>query len=140
MELVTLKTFDNAIDVHILKNRLESEGITCFVFDEHIVSAYPLYSLSVGGIKLKVREEDVESAKEILKDIYQTPLTDELNSEIICPSCESKSIESGHKTLKGLKGIISGFISFFFMVFPIYMKQSYHCNDCGHDFQKKRTQ
>lgn len=32
--MVTLKTFDNLVDAHLLKTKLESEGVTCFLFDE----------------------------------------------------------------------------------------------------------
>jgi len=47
MKLVTLKTFDNSIEAHLLKVKLESEGIRCFIFDENIVSMNPILTLQL---------------------------------------------------------------------------------------------
>ena len=55
-DLKIVKIFDNPIDVHILKVRLEEEEIECFIFDENTVSINPMYSYAVGGIKLKVKD------------------------------------------------------------------------------------
>ena len=52
MELITVKVFDSGIEAHILKARLESENIPCFIFDENIVTLNPLFNFAVGGIKL----------------------------------------------------------------------------------------
>lgn len=69
--LVTIATFNEPTEAHILKGRLEAEGILCFLGDEHIIGAYPLYAMAVGGIKLKVTENDVDEAKTILRRIWQ---------------------------------------------------------------------
>jgi hypothetical protein len=53
----------------IIKGRLESEGIQCFVKDELTVQANNLYSNAVGGVKLQVLEEDVERARVILTEL-----------------------------------------------------------------------
>lgn len=45
---------------------LEAEGIRAFVIDEELVMANWLYSGAVGGVKVKVREGDVERALDIL--------------------------------------------------------------------------
>lgn len=37
------------IDCYLLKGRLESEGIDCFVFDDEKVSVNPFKSVAVGG-------------------------------------------------------------------------------------------
>lgn len=137
MELITLKTFDNPIDVHILRARLESEDITCFIFDENIVSVNPLYNITVGGIKLKVREDQYQLALEVLKDIDGTPYTDDNEKKIVCPKCNSEDIESGFRSVKGIAGIVSMIISFLFTVFPIYLSSKYRCNNCGTEFKIK---
>ena len=58
MKLITIKVFENAIDAHILKTKLESEGIPAILVDENIVTLNPLYNIAVGGGKLQVRDED----------------------------------------------------------------------------------
>ncbi len=55
--------------MHVVKGRLEADGIECFVRDEHTITAIPVYDIALGGIKLQVREQDVEAAKEILKTV-----------------------------------------------------------------------
>lgn len=137
MQFITLKIFDNVIDAYILKSRLENDGIECFIFDEHIVTQDPLLNYAVGGIKLKVYEKDYAPALEILKEINETPYLDEQEKIIQCPSCTSTDIISGHRSMKGIKGIISMITSFFFMIFPIYANPVYRCNNCGEEFKTK---
>lgn len=138
MALITFKTFDNSIDAHILKIKLESEGITCFLFDENIVSVNPLYSNLVGGIKLKINEEDLEQAKGILSELEQTPYTTEDEHVITCPKCQSTHIESGHKSMRSVGAVISAIASFLFFIFPVYRKDVYKCKDCGAEFNLKK--
>ncbi|MHB1279582.1 MAG: putative signal transducing protein [Bacteroidia bacterium] len=66
MNLITLKTFDNPIEAHLFRTVLENEGIPCKIFDELMVGLNPLYTITVGGVKLKIRETDLEAALEIL--------------------------------------------------------------------------
>lgn len=68
-KLVTIKTFNHPNDLLVIRSRLESEGIECFVQDEQITQVHPFYSGAVGGAKLQVREEDVERAIEIMKEV-----------------------------------------------------------------------
>ena len=137
MTLITFKTFDNAVDAHLLKIKLESEGITCFLFDEHIVSINPLYSNSVGGIKLKINDEDLAHAKEILLELEGTPYTTDDGKAIHCPKCASTHIQSGYKSMKNAGGILAAIMSFILVVFPIYSKGVYKCLDCGEEFDGK---
>lgn len=137
MALITFKTFDNSVDAHLLKIKLESEGIVCFLFDEHIVSINPLYSNLVGGIKLKINEEDVAHAKEILLELEETPYTADTGKVISCPKCASAHIQSGYKSMKSVGGIISVITSLLLVVFPLYSKDVYKCLDCGEEFDGK---
>ncbi len=70
MDFVTVARFSNSFDMHVVKGRLEADGIPCFVRDEHTISAQPFYDIALGGIKLQVQEKDVKAAKEILKDVH----------------------------------------------------------------------
>jgi hypothetical protein len=137
MGLITFKTFDNAIDAHILKIKLESEGIVCFLFDENIVSVNPLYSNLVGGIKLKINEEDIPHAKNIVLELEETPLTTEDNEIIACPKCQSTKIESGYKSMRSIGAVLSAIVSFLLLIFPIYRKTVYKCLECGNEFDVK---
>lgn len=135
LELITIKTFDNLIEAHIMKSKLESENIMCFLFDENIVGLNPLYNVAVGGIKLKVNKSDVNKVSEIIEETTKSTLTNDQGEVIKCLNCESEDIYSGFKSMKGIKGILSAIVSFLFMVFPIYYKTVYKCKNCGHEFK-----
>ena len=66
-KLITVLTFTYPHELAIIRGRLESEGIECFVQDELTVQVSPFYSNAIGGIKLRVRESDYQKAVEILK-------------------------------------------------------------------------
>ncbi|HCQ30035.1 MAG TPA: DUF2007 domain-containing protein [Flavobacteriales bacterium] len=135
MELITIKTFDNPIDAHVMKSKLESEGVKCFLFDENVVGLNPVYNIAVGGIKLKILESDLEKAVSIIDETENSKPTNEKGEIVICPHCHSKDIYTSYKSTKGLKGTISILISFLLMVFPIYFKTVYKCKKCGAEFK-----
>lgn len=137
MKLVTIKTYDDGISAHIAKSTLESEGIMCYIYDENIVTLNPLYNFAVGGIKLKVNEEDIAKAQQFLNSIEHKPYTDNKDEVISCPNCESTDLYSDFKSMKGAKGILSAISSFFFAVFPIYYKSVYKCKQCNTEFKAK---
>ncbi len=135
MRLITIKTFENPIQAHIIKTRLESEDVLCFLFDENIVSINPLYNVLVGGIKLKIREEDHEKAQKILDDFDRSPSVDQEDKVIKCPQCQSSDLISGFRTIKGSKGIVAFIISFFLLIYPFYIKTVYKCRSCQSEFK-----
>ena len=65
--LVTVKVFYESTEVLVPRSLLESEGIECCAKDELTAQVYNVASV-VGGIKLQVKEEDVEKAVQILMD------------------------------------------------------------------------
>ena len=135
MELVTVRTFDNSIQAHLLKSKLESEGITCYLFDENIVGLNPLYNITIGGIKLKINKFDMDKASLIIQEVDQSKLTNDQGESLKCPNCHSEEIYSGFKSMKGIKGILSVIISFLLIVFPIYLKTVKKCKECGYEFK-----
>lgn len=134
MNLLTLKTFDNTFEANMLKSKLESEDIQCVLFDENLVSLNPLYNITIGGIKLNINSADLGKAQSVLAEIDVTPITNDNDEIIACPKCKSTEIELGSKSLKGLKGIFSGLLAVFFMIYPPYVKHVYKCKQCGVEF------
>ena len=135
MHLITLTTFDNAVEVHIVKARLEGEGIQSMLQDENMVALNPLYNVTLGGIKLKVLAEDVERAQAVLQEIEQAPMTDDHDQVIHCPNCGSAELYQGFKSMKGTKGVLAAVISFLLMVFPLHFKTVYRCKHCETEFK-----
>ena len=79
MELITLKSFENPIEAHILRSLLENENIEVFIFDELSTVINPYIAYGNGGIKVKIKREDEEKALKVLKDIEDNPFTLEEN-------------------------------------------------------------
>ncbi len=137
MNLITLKTFDDAIKAHILLNKLESEGIVCYIHDDNIVTINPLFSNAVGGVKLKVNDYDLEKAQLIVKEVKGQPYTDNEDKLIVCPNCGSINLYADFKSMKSTKGIFAAIASFLFFVFPIFYKSVYRCKECQTEFNPK---
>ncbi|WP_303917601.1 DUF2007 domain-containing protein [Draconibacterium sediminis] len=76
IQLVTLFSSNIPVDCHILKGRLETEGIDCFVFDENIVWVHSFRAVAIGGVKLKVPSHQLEPATAILAHLNEGCLFD----------------------------------------------------------------
>ncbi|MBS2213848.1 DUF2007 domain-containing protein [Carboxylicivirga mesophila] len=68
-DLRTIITFELPHDAHLVKTKLESEGIQVTLNDELTVQVDNYISNAIGGIKLQVLERDIITAKSILKEL-----------------------------------------------------------------------
>jgi hypothetical protein len=73
MNYVLLGTYENYIDAHIVQGRLEEEGISCWLKDEHTLTINPLWNNALGYIKLMVPDTQYERALEILNGPSRGP-------------------------------------------------------------------
>ncbi len=137
----TLCTFDNYVTAHIIKSRLEVEGIICTLRDEHTIVMQWAWANALGGIKLDVPPEQYELAKHILSEIDSEVEADrqtigfeedtaQLNPDNrICTHCGSKNT----KNLEYSKR--ASFLSWIMLGFPIPLKtDKWHCFHCGENF------
>lgn len=76
-QLITIYTSNRPLDCHIRKLRLEADGIRCFVFDEHMIYVHPFYAIAIGGAKLKVPEDVMSEAMELLQQAVEPALLQE---------------------------------------------------------------
>ncbi|MGB9428413.1 MAG: hypothetical protein WCC11_00800 [Gammaproteobacteria bacterium] len=75
-EYVTIATYDKTTDAHIAMGRLAAEGITALLFDDNMVQMDWLYSIALGGIKLRVTRADENVARRVLATDYSHDLDD----------------------------------------------------------------
>jgi hypothetical protein len=73
-EYITVATFDKTTDAHIAMGRLAAEGIRALLFDDNMVQMDWLYSIALGGIKLRVVRADESLARQILSTDYSRDL------------------------------------------------------------------
>ena len=77
MPLQTIYTSNIPVNCHILKGRLESDGLDCFLFDEHLVWVHPFYAVAIGGVKLKVPADQLVLGQKIISALREGKLSDE---------------------------------------------------------------
>jgi hypothetical protein len=71
-ETVTLVTVARSLipsELHILRARLEGDGIPSFVIDDNITRMNSLWSVAVGGARLLVPQQFAAEAKQIIEHV-----------------------------------------------------------------------
>ncbi len=94
--LVTLQHFRDIPEALLAKGKLESAGIDCLLADGNLVRMDWLLSNAIGGIRLQVRQQDLESARALLNEPIPPEFGDEALGEPFiqprCPRCCSLDI------------------------------------------------
>jgi hypothetical protein len=108
---------------------LETASIDCYLYDENMVRLDWLWSNLLGGLKLVVRQSDVEDAEKALiskpDEKFDVEGVGEYAQEL-CPKCGSKDV-SCDELLKRVAG------AGLFLGLPIAMHQKgWNCHSCGH--------
>jgi hypothetical protein len=66
-ELLTIRQFRDLPEALLAKSVLDSAGIECFLGDDNLIRIDWLWSNLLGGIKLRVRQEDALVASRLLE-------------------------------------------------------------------------
>lgn len=129
--LVTIAAFSEPIEAHLARSRLECDGLTCSLADEHIVGVYWLSTAAVGGVKLQVRERDREHALRVLEETSSRPaastewVTGDLDAPR-CPSCGSLRVERERFERRLV------FLSWLLLGIPLpFLRRFERCRRCG---------
>jgi hypothetical protein len=140
-KIVTFQSYYDPMLAHIVRTRLEANGIPCFIADENTIGANPLYNQAVGGVKVKVFERDLERCLEILAsegDLHEQDhfdIDDETNTYVVCPFCASTNV-TNIVLDKDNKDSRPDFLkSFINLVNPFHTEKYWHCNNCRQDFE-----
>lgn len=95
--LITIGRYLNPWEAHVLRGRLEAEGIPAFVTnDAHAIAAFPM-SYAFGGTALQVPSSRVDEATAILADYASGALENDLRAATglpspKCPRCGSADL------------------------------------------------
>lgn len=68
MKTTKLITCDNLTEAHLIKGRLNNEGIECFLTNQNFTSLMPISDKRFTGIQVIVSESDLDKAKQIIED------------------------------------------------------------------------
>jgi hypothetical protein len=64
--IVTLTRCGELTTAQLLRGRLDAEGIECFIPDEHLAAQTWHLTRAIGGIRVQVRQVDMERAQQVL--------------------------------------------------------------------------
>ncbi len=135
--LVTVAACAQPVEAHLLRCRLEAEGVDAFVADEHIVSLQWLYSAAVGGVKVQVHARDAERARGILEaSSFQRSdsarfVTEDLRAPR-CPDCGSLDVQQRFsRRVTFASSLLLGF------PLPWPLRRS-RCRSCGAHWRSPR--
>ena len=124
MELVIIRTFDNYINANMMLNKLQNNGIECFLKDEFSATINPILSNAIGGIKLMVKDKDVKEATEMLKAIDTEYLL-----AAKCPNCGKVGLD--YITKPGAKNFVTAILTWFVSSYAIAPEHVYYCSNCN---------
>ena len=146
-KFTTILTGTFGSEIAVVRSKLESEGIDCFVKNELTAQVLPHISNAVGGVKLQIRESDLARALEILNQTEAPSLETEANEsqpdagetvrknpDITCPFCGSTEVVKTKKA--GWTFLIT---SLLFMVPTIFLNTRYYCFACKREFKRKQV-
>lgn len=130
---VTLTSFSTPLEAHMMRGRLEAEGIAVQIADEHLINADWLMSQALGGVKLQVDAADLARAEALLGELAAAEFEweQEPSPEPVCPHCGSTEIGE-QKTLWRLAMLL-----FFLEHVPLPAGRGrWQCRHCGHRWQE----
>ena len=142
----TLITFTYPQEAHQVQAYLNSFGIETMITDELTAQVHNFYSTAIGGVKIKVKEADIDEGLRLLKSggYIQDKESDNVVVETIyystspnrkeCPFCHSKHIarRNDPNPLVVVVFFLLGFL------FPLF-RRSYLCYDCYKSWKFQRA-
>jgi hypothetical protein len=135
-KLVTLRKFRDLPEALLAKGSLESSGIDCYLGDDNMVRLDWFISNLIGGVKLRVKPEDVEAANQILDQ----PIPEEFDVEGVgeyeqprCPQCEGLDV-----SFEELNKPVAYGTAWLNVPMPIHNK-GWKCHACGHKWEDDVT-
>jgi hypothetical protein len=139
-KIITFESYYDSMLAHIVRSKLEANGIPCFITDENTIGANPLYNQAVGGIKVKIFERDLQRCREILAtegDLHEQDhfeIDDETNTYVVCPYCASTNVRNiAEKKDDGEWSALLGSLSN--LINPFHTGKNWHCFNCQQDFE-----
>lgn len=130
--LVTLARFLDPWEAHVIRARLEADGIPASVaFANHAIVNWPM-SIALGGTAVQVPASCLEQSRKILSDYHTGALEDELlaatgTQREHCPSCGSTHFI---RTMPWPERILAAVVIVIFAPFPT-RRRKFICSDCG---------
>ena len=139
-KIVTFERYYDPMLAHIIRTRLEANGIPCFIADENTFGSNPIYNPAAGGVKLKIFERDIARCRELLAtegDLHEQDhheVDDENDAYVVCPFCASTNVSniSAEKETGEWPNVLDSIIN---LVNPFSAAKNWRCNNCLQQFE-----
>jgi DNA-directed RNA polymerase subunit M/transcription elongation factor TFIIS len=126
-EFVQIAAYRDVMLAKLAVSKLESEGISAHILNEHIVTQNWSYSQAVGGVQVMVPRDQAEKAKEIL-DQDHSEIMEDLDPAIVCEKCGSDDVAIMNNRRR--------FAISALLLFPVFLwRKKYTCRSCGHSWR-----
>ncbi len=132
-KLVMLRQFRDLPEALLAKGALESAGIESFLADDNMVRMDWFISNLIGGIKIKVKPEDLEAAQEILDQ----PIPEGFEVEGVgdyqqphCPKCGSLDV-----TFQQLNQPVAYGSAWLSLPLPVHYN-AWRCRSCKYEWKE----
>ena len=132
-QFVILRRYRDLPEAVVVKSILDSDGIECFLTDENLIRMDWFWSGLLGGVKLWVRQQDVDEAQSLIDQSPPEGFNVEGVGEFQQPHCpECQSVDISFKELNKPVAFISAYLGF-----PIPLKRrGWKCHSCGHSWRQ----
>jgi hypothetical protein len=135
--LVTIRRFTGLPEALLAKGSLESAGIECFLADDNYVRMDWFISNAIGGVKLRVKPEDVDAANEILDQPIPENFDVDGGESILqprCPVCQSLDV-----TFQELNQPVAFVSAYLHLPIPLH-RNAWRCHECKHEWEDANTE
>lgn len=131
-------SFTEPLQANLAKTKLQSEGIDCYLTNEHMVRMNFFYSQALGGVQLFVPEQDLQRAREALEGkgftLFALPDADESgpvapSKEPNCPRCHSGNVYNDRRPR-----LVTTIAFYLGLPFAFFRKRK-RCSRCGFEWK-----
>ncbi|MBI5835789.1 MAG: DUF2007 domain-containing protein [Candidatus Eisenbacteria bacterium] len=126
-DFVTIAAFASAVEAQNCRAALAHHGIETRLGDEYLVATDWLYSVGVGGVKVRVGAADVDRARQVLLSARPAAVT--------CPECGSPRTR---RELPSRAMLLAMPVMFAFgLPFVPFWMRRWNCADCGTSWKSR---
>lgn len=132
--LVAVGRFLHAHEAHVVRSRLEAEGIFAAVAHEHHARADWGVALAIGGVKVLVHPDDLGLVRQVFEHSQSGEFQKGLEAEfgplddLSCPACGSPQVVSRRALADVATSLLVLF--YFWIAIPVYAAR-HRCEVCG---------
>ena len=128
--MVTLTTVNWMHEADFLCAHLASCGIDAIVPDQNTATVLPLHAGAIGGIRIQVKEADLEQARDVLRDIATVPGEEPIK----CPACQSVEVNYHRVSWPFFAVVVV-----LFGVPLLWLSKKFTCQSCGHHWNESKS-